>query len=31
MDANLISQSNHTINNNNIIPNMQELDELNKI
>ena len=30
MDANLISQNNQTINNN-IIPNIQELDELNKI
>ena len=30
MDANLISQSNQTFNNN-IIPNIQELDELNKI
>ena len=30
MDANLISQSNQTLNNN-IIPNIQELDELNKI
>ena len=32
MDANLISQSNQTINNNNnIIPSVQELDELNRI
>ena len=30
IDANLISQSNQTINNS-IIPNIQELDELNKI